>query len=276
MSKSNWTVPGDVGLRGVRASRALTFALAFVFGLLSVSCASSSRLNRLSSAVNDAPRERLSLWPLVSTDGGGTQVLWPLIDVDARGFALRPLVAKDGPEWDLLYPWAHGDTSSKKGWAVPFYWSPSNSGLFPIANFGKFSYVGPIWWKRDAGGQFKSGGIFPLIYFGETKYIGLIWWRKSSGGLFPLIHFGDFNYIGPAWWDRDSGAFGLFPLFGTGAIRHVGPVWWKPKSDGLRIFLERGRSARSAEPQRFRKREIMASIAGRTFPRTSARASAGA
>ncbi len=232
MSDASWPLTRDIGTRATRWRRALTLALALVLSALFIACASSARLGRLSPLVNDASRDRVSLWPLVYHSGGGTAVLWPIFDVDDKGFALRPLVAKDGPQWDVLYPWAHSDTSTGKGWAVPFYWSHSNAGLFPIANFGKFSYVGPFWWKRDDAGGLKSGGLFPLIYFGETKYIGLIWWRKSSGGLFPLIHFGDFNYVGPAWWNSDTGAFGLFPLFGTGEIKHIGPVWWQPKPDG--------------------------------------------
>ncbi len=232
MSEANLPLTCDIRIRCGDLRRALTFTLALVLTLLSSSCASSARLGRLSPLVNDASRDRVSLWPLVYHSGGGTAVLWPIFDVDEKGFAVRPLVAKDGPEWDVLYPWAHSDTSTGNGWAVPFYWTRSNSGVFPIANFGEFSYVGPIWWKRNGAGEVTSGGLFPLIYFGETKYIGLIWWCKSSGGLFPLIHFGNFNYVGPAWWNRESGAFGLFPLFGTGEIRHVGPVWWEPKSDG--------------------------------------------
>ena len=127
MSDASWPLTGEIGNCATGWRRALSLSLALVLTVLAAACASSNRLGRISPLINDASRDRVSLWPLVYHSGGGTAVLWPIFDDDDKGFALRPLVAKDGPEWDVLYPWAHSDTSSKKGWAVPFYWGFRNS-----------------------------------------------------------------------------------------------------------------------------------------------------
>lgn len=178
------------------------------------SCVSSERLARHSPLTGDASSERINLWPLLRTDGDGASVAWPLFDVDSQGFALRPLVATDGSDWEVLYPWSHHDGESGVGWALPAYWSKNVVGLFPLFHLGQFSFVGPVYWRRESG-------------------------RTRWGGVFPLALLGDFNHVGPAWWESDGSNWGVFPLFGVGATRHVGPVWWRSEgadADGWGVF----------------------------------------
>ena len=191
------------------------------------SCASMERMWRISPMSREASEERVNLWPLAYRDGGAVSVLWPLLDVDERGFALRPLVAKDGPEWGVLYPFSSWNTETGRGWILNYYRFEENSGLFPVANVGQgLSYVGPAWWKRDEGGEVTSRGLFPIAKLGDFSYVGPAWWTADSGGLFPLAAIGDTSYAGPIWW-QDRETFGVLPLFGVGSLTHVGPVWWR-------------------------------------------------
>ena len=141
----------------------------------------------------------------------------------------------------MLFPWASFDTNTGKGWAFPFYRFDRYSGLFPVANFSKLSWVGPFWWKTGSGGEVESSGLFPIIHFGDFNYVGPLYWVSGGGknvdvGLFPVVMFGRVNYVGLFWWTEDFESHGLFPLYGKGygesGLHHVGPVWWSAKQDG--------------------------------------------
>ncbi|MBM3990147.1 MAG: hypothetical protein FJ298_03960 [Planctomycetes bacterium] len=88
-----------------RTHLALLLALAPSLG-----CAAGSRMIRLSPWGEGEPSsERKNLWPLYYSDGDRRALLWPLADWDEQGFAVRPLVAKDEHELDLVWPLAHVD-----------------------------------------------------------------------------------------------------------------------------------------------------------------------
>ena len=230
--------------------RAVSIAALGSLTLLSAACNTVDRLWRISPFEGSVASDRVNLWPLAYHNGGETSVLWPLFDVDERGFALRPLVAKDGTGYSILWPLASFDTDAESGWAGPFYQFETARGLFPIANFGSPSWVGPVWWSEHAS------GLFPLALFGELSYVGPVWWSSGdagpSGGLFPLAMFGSTSYVGPAWWSGES--YGLFPLFGVdlfgSGIDHVGPIWWRSEVEegfegGIAPILSYGDGGRS-------------------------------
>ncbi len=186
-----------------------------VFG--ATSCKSADRMLRISPLMGESTRERVNLWPLAYHDRGATSILWPIFDIDQNGFALRPLVAKEGTSTSVLFPLAAYDSRTKTGWLVPAYKFENNFGLFPIANFGSASWILPFWWNKGPTGQIENGGLFPLALFGDFNYVGPVWWasEKDSFGVFPLFAAGELNHFGPIWWDsepRGESSAGLFPL----------------------------------------------------------------
>lgn len=216
--------------------------------LFAPACASQSRLWRISPFTSPATStssepaggERWNGFPLVWTDGASTALLWPLIDFDARGFAVRPIASKDGPEWDVLFPLAHVDTSTGEGWALNGYSCGGNTGLFPLCNFGpRFGFAGPAWWTKDEG-EVSRWGVFPIAWVDARTDEWLVLNGYSIGGhrgLFPIGHVGPGGgYLGPAWWRAGGGgdsAFGMVPLFSAGPLRSVGPAWWtRDDADG--------------------------------------------
>ncbi len=185
-------------------------------------CNTHDRVWRVSplSGEGESSPDRVNLWPLAYHGDEGTSVLWPIFDVDENGFAVRPLVSRDLSKWSVLWPWMKWDTDTGEGWAFPYYDIERNRGVFPIANFGKYSWVTLAWWKKNDAGKVASGGLFPLAYFGDFSYVGP-WWsgkKGSSWGLFPLFgkNFAGVNHVGPAWWIKDEDSFGLLPLFHYG------------------------------------------------------------
>ncbi len=209
--------------------------------VLASSCATTDRLTRAwpwgeTSAGEERSPDRVNLWPLFYHDNEMTSVLWPLMDFDDRGFALRPLIAKDDHDWSLLYPLCGWSAEKKAGWVGPVWWDGSgNHGLFPLYDhYDGFTHIGPVWWDHDLGGH----GLFPLYYHDKDfTYIGPVWWDNDYGshGLFPLYFQSDsFTYIGPLWWN-DEGGHGLFPLYahdGEGGNRIVN-FWWSGEDHGL-------------------------------------------
>ena len=67
-------------------------ALLASLALLTSACVTGDRLWRVTPFEGASSGERVNLWPLAYHDGDETSVLWPLFDVDQRGFALRPIV----------------------------------------------------------------------------------------------------------------------------------------------------------------------------------------
>ena len=229
---------GGTRRRGTRLGLVLLPPLA----LLAAGCATDSRLWRISpfSSSGSGSGDRLNVFPLAYSDGDATSILWPLIDVDDDGFAVRPLVSKDDGELDILFPLSHFDLDQGEGWALTGYSNNDNVGLFPLCNFGPhFNYATLAWWWKE-GGDVANWGFFPLAWIDAEEEQGLVLNGYSFGGnkgLFPLFNVGPgFNYVGPAWWHaglgaEDDASFGLFPLFSAGAFRSVGPVWWTGGSD---------------------------------------------
>ncbi|MGH7150098.1 MAG: hypothetical protein ACREIU_05345, partial [Planctomycetota bacterium] len=222
---------------GTRCGALLLLALA--------GCSSADRMLRIQPfSRRSAPQpDRVNLWPLAYANGEELALLWPLLDVDDRGFAFRPLVAKDDTRWSILYPLASFDAASGEGWIGPFYDTGEYEGIFPVAGFGRLSYVGPLYWWKE-GGEVESGGLFPLAHLSEGwSYVGPAFWKTDESGeveqvgLFPLALLSpEWGYAGPVWWGRGTGgeveSWGVLPLFAKGGLEHLGPLWRKKDEEG--------------------------------------------
>jgi hypothetical protein len=204
-------------------------------------CSSGSRLWRLSpfSDAEESQAERANLWPVAWFDGNGGSLLWPLVDFDHHGFAVRPLVSRDDDDLDVLFPLSHFDTGTGEGWALNAYSFGGNRGVFPIANVSRdgFSWAGPVYWK-SGGAADGSGsgyrGLFLLSHMDDDgfSWAGPVYWSHDANGggcsgVFPIAHVNEtFGFVGPAWWRRDSDRYGLFPLFTHADLSWYGPFWW--------------------------------------------------
>jgi len=219
-----------------------TWPVAFV---ALAACSSESRLWRLSpfSDAEESSAERANLWPVAWFDGNGGSLLWPLVDFDQHGFAVRPLVSRDDDDLDVLFPLSHFDTAAGEGWALNAYSFGGNRGVFPIANVSRdgFSWIGPAYWSHgctDDAGRTGFGGLFPIAHFNDTfGFVGPVWWQPDSDryGLFPLFTHAGLSWYGPFWWNREGpevSSYGLFPLATSGETSWIGPAWWHaPKGD---------------------------------------------
>ena len=88
--------------------------------LSNMGCISGNRILRNTPAGEDLEihfnQETVNLWPLYYHNDDFTSVLWPLFDLDSRGFAVRPFYCQEGNEASLLWPLSGWDPDG--GWAL--------------------------------------------------------------------------------------------------------------------------------------------------------------
>jgi len=200
-----------------------------------------SPLNEANAPLGTMREERVNVWPVAYHQAGATSILWPMIDIDDQGFAIRPLYNKEGDDHSILFPFCAWNPVHKDGWAVPAYWDDGEYGVFPLFHRGDdWGYAGPYWYERK--GELRRG-IFPLLLDGrEFNYIGPFWWRGKDRleayGLFPLAAKGkETSFVGPLWkqgsWTDPDVAAGLFPLAYWQRDRVAGllPVYHQERQD---------------------------------------------
>ncbi len=189
--------------------------------------------------------DRVNAWPLFYKMGDVVVVLWPIFDVDDKGFALRPLIAREGPAWSVLFPLSSWNEETGTWWAFPAYNLETQAGLFPLFNVGTWNYAGPVWWTTPEEGEERSWGVFPLMNTTvDFTHVGTAWWTKDetgevdAWGLFPLVTSTDtFSHVANAWWVKDENGkvdgWGLFPLTAdTSAFGHAATAWWVKDDEG--------------------------------------------
>lgn len=193
--------------------------IAFAAAVLLSSCASSKRAMRISpfaesgsTWAGDMSEQRVNLWPLAYHQEDATSILWPIMDIDDAGFAVRPVFNKENDDYSILFPLCAWNSKEGDGWVLTFYRDNVGGdaiyGCFPFFHAGNhFKYIGPAWWWTRHH-KVRSWGIFPLMAVGrKTAYIGPFWkdgkWKDDDTelGVFPL-----------AYWRKNHDAW-LFPLY---------------------------------------------------------------
>ena len=195
-----------------------TFLPCFLLLFLLSSCASSERLSRLSGGViseYSAPQKHrlrkesfqkktkkyssdsksnkqffakdslINIWPFFFRSDDYFSLLWPLIDWDEYGFAVRPFLNKEGNDVSVLFPLSSWNIADKEGWFLNLYVQKKGFLFFPLAghkfgeNDGGFFYT-PLWirnWKKYKRNAQSSATLkekdfteFLLGYYAKEVY----------------------------------------------------------------------------------------------------------
>ena len=164
----------------------------FVLGavLLLTGCVSGDRLARntpFAFGNNSFYRDGVNLFPLYYKEGKRQSILFPLIDIDDRGFAVRPFYHRDGKEQGILWPLCA--FNDREGWVGPYYWKgKENFGLLPFfIHDDEFVWIFPASWYSSE----KSFGVLPLF----CRYKDFFW----AGNVF-----------------KTDDMFLVFPIYGRG------------------------------------------------------------
>lgn len=174
----------------------------FVLGavLLLTGCVSGERLVRntpFASGNNSFYRDGVNLFPLYYKEGKRQSILFPLIDIDDRGFAVRPFYHRDGKEQGILWPLCA--FNDREGWVGPYYWKgKENFGLLPFfIHDDEFVWVFPASFYVDN----DNFGVLPLFCKSEDLFwIGNVLKTKDMFLVFPVYGRGKgwfyfLNYI---------------------------------------------------------------------------------
>ena len=219
--------------------------LALLAALLASSCASSERMNRISwdSDSYSAPKSsrisggkfddavatlrtpvglkdrQVNVWPFCTVNSRYVSIMWPFIDWDDFGMAVRPFYNQEGNDCSILFPLSSWNTVDGDGWALNAYWNKKYYGMFPLFHVGKapdgFWFAGPIF------GNGRHAGLFPVFYLGEDLgFVGPVWWENDP----PEDEPRDFGFF-PLFWKYDSGS-SLFPLYIKTGNHFLSPLLW--------------------------------------------------
>ena len=128
-------------------------------------CASSERMSRMSGGIiqeYSAPRSKrirserfqkhtksqekarqdlvgkveetpVNIWPFFFSSEYYTAIMWPWIDWDEYGFAVRPFYNMEGDEHSVLFPLSAWNVKDRDGWVLLYSWNGNGWMFFPLA-----------------------------------------------------------------------------------------------------------------------------------------------
>ncbi len=85
----------------------------------------------------DFNKTLVNVWPFFFASGEYTSILWPMIDYDPYGMAIRPFYNHEGDEYSILFPLSGWNPVNKDGWVLNTFWGKNEFTFFPLAHYGK-------------------------------------------------------------------------------------------------------------------------------------------
>ena len=145
------------------------------------------------SGINDT---LINIWPFYFRNNAYFSVLWPMIDWDPYGMAIRPFYNQEGDDYSILFPLSNWNTADKDGWVANFRWTKTGFGFIPLTYQSRLKdefwcYYTPFFIaKRD----YKPLGYvknrepeltlsssdfteFMLGYYGKNRRLDIKGWR---------------------------------------------------------------------------------------------------
>ena len=152
------------------------------------------------SGLNDT---LINIWPFFFRNNAYWSVLWPFIDCDDYGFAIRPFYVQDGDEYSVLFPLAAWNPENKDGWVANFVWNDNGFGFVPFSwqntkkDHGWFYYT-PFFIhkydKRPLEFGYRKNRFYRQDHYTEFM---LAYWSKDrrvmTGDYSWLLNYWNFN-----------------------------------------------------------------------------------
>ncbi|MBP5182392.1 MAG: hypothetical protein J6331_05135, partial [Lentisphaeria bacterium] len=118
----------------------------------------------------------INIWPFFFRSDDYFSILWPFIDCDDYGFAVRPIVNKEGNDCSILFPVSSWNTAEKSGWLLNFHWHRNGFVFLPLAghkfdeNDGFFFYT-PFWIRTWEKHDLTAEGYLTLKEKDFTEFL---------------------------------------------------------------------------------------------------------
>ncbi len=132
---------------------------------------SAARTRPTTAELGDLDARLVNIWPFFFSSNAYTAILWPFIDVDDYGLAVRPFYNQEGDEYSVLFPLSAWNAADGSGWVLNTAW-------------------GKMWWL-----------FLPLAYHNADPVDGCFWYTPL------VIRDWDFNPGSGAFANRRTGAF---------------------------------------------------------------------
>lgn len=130
----------------------------------------------------------VNVWPFYVRSKNYTAVLWPFMDFDPYGLAVRPFYNQEGDDYSILFPLCAWNPVDGDGWVLNTAWDKNSFCIFPLAAQTFNAEDGNLWytpliihsWDRrrpENVFDFNRTGTFTEILLG---YYGQYQWRDKD------------------------------------------------------------------------------------------------
>ena len=154
----------------------------------------------------------VNIWPFFFSSEYYTAIMWPWIDWDEYGFAVRPFYNMEGDEHSVLFPLSAWNVKDRDGWVLLFSWDQDGWIFFPLAARSEtksklFRYYTPFFiQKKDLEppsiDRWQSSFTEFLLGYHSSER------RLDTGGWWELFHRDSL--------DDEQKRFLAYKLAGTG------------------------------------------------------------
>ena len=139
--------------------------------------------------VEDTP---VNIWPFFFGSEYYTAIMWPLVDWDEYGFAVRPFYNMEGDEHSVLFPLTAWNVADRDGWVLLFSWHKTGWFFFPLAGRGN---DGETLWRYYTPLFIQNNDLRPL---------SLKNWRRSSFTELMLGYYSHSRELNTDGWSWES------------------------------------------------------------------------
>ena len=90
----------------------------------------------------------INVWPFFFRNRDYISCLWPMIDADPYGFAVRPFYNQEGDDYSILFPLTAWNPAKGHGWVFNTYWNRETglAGVFPLFHHSpEWRMYSPLW-----------------------------------------------------------------------------------------------------------------------------------
>ncbi len=132
----------------------------------------------------------VNIWPFYFRSRDYFSVMWPMIDWDPYGMAIRPFYNQEGDDYSVLFPLSAWNPQRKHGWILNLIWTTEGGGWIPLVWHSvdgkkRFTMATPLFWHKSDRAELKKDVYsvndtflyFLLFYYDHYKKLDLGKWN---------------------------------------------------------------------------------------------------
>lgn len=128
----------------------------------------------------------INIWPFFFRNRDYISCLWPMIDADPYGFAVRPFFNQEGDDYSILFPLIAWNPAKRHGWVFTAYWNKKHDtagnvyGFFPLFHQSRdLSVYSPLWIRKHTENR-KHDPFFSRNISSDFHLVSLLGYGKTQ------------------------------------------------------------------------------------------------